>query len=227
MITGIGGLMFDTDRQTVAFGPYVSHGIGKDLLIIGRTVSGPHSTAKHVWSRADLFEIYGRGTDEHSLPFAADQILEISMGPLWCLSSEHDDLFVTVREFLLGDSTYPHIDEFRDVWERLGGMDGTEYTRKLAPALTQEIIWRNEQLATGEFGQRTYLVRPKPEPPADMRYCLGGGLIHNGPTGASGHPGYDHGITATITRPGQPVSGKKSKQAYKDIGRSSNAKKRW
>lgn len=212
MITGIGGLMFDTERQTVAFGPYVSHGVGEDLLLIGRTVSGPHAIAQHVRSRSDMYARYGRGAVEHSLPFAADQILDISLGPLWCLSSEHDDLFVTIREFLLGDSDYPHIDEFRDVWARLGGMPDIEYTLKLAPTLTQEIIWRNEKLASGEFCQRTYLVRPKPEPPADMRYRLGGVLIPIEPTDVPGPIGNNV---------------KPKRQSHHNVGRSSNATKRW
>ncbi len=218
MMTGHGGFLFDTERQTIMFGPMLSLGSPEDALMIGRTMSGPHSVAHLITSRQQTHDTYGPGSAQYALPYALHNYFQLSGVSIWCLSSAHDDLFVALRQFTLTESEYPHMDELRDTWQRLDGLLGCEYKLDLnTPAA--DIAFRlntiSESQYVGTFG--IGYIQDRPAAPPGMRYCLGGGLIDNGPLG---EPGPQPAIQfAENRKPKQP--------SYRNLGRTSNATKRW
>lgn len=216
MMTGHGGFLFDTERQTIMFGPMLSLGSPEDALMIGRTMSGPHSVAHLITSRQQTHDTYGPGSAQYALPYALHQYFQMSGVSLWCLSSACDDLFDALRQFMLTESEYPHMDELRDTWQRLDGLLGCEY--KLCLRTPDDTIKFNSVSKlnhAGTFG--IGYLQDRPDAPPGTRYCLGGGLIDNGPLG---EPGPSPAIQfAETQKPKQP--------SYRNLGRTSNATKRW
>jgi len=197
-----GCLQLDVSQQSIVFFPHYQIGDYSDPVIISHSLSGPNDKVILLTSMAQAHETYGPGSYEYPLAFCLREALRAGAPAIWAFSSSEPDLFDAIRS-LIKEGVYPFAADLKIIFEELNlaAMKYVPIPYEPEPEVNYRSVFANANESQRLDAQTMFTAYP------DIH------LRNYGTPGPIGHS------------PG-PSNPKQTKD-YRNIGKSSNAKKRW
>jgi hypothetical protein len=205
-----GCFKLDMGQRTVMFFPHYQVGDYHDPLLISHSLNGPNDKAILVNSMAKTYEVYGPGSYQYPLAYCLQEVFEAGGPAIWAFSSSAQNLFDSIPK-VIEESVYPFCKELADLFRELN-LAAMKYVPLPEPPHEPNI----------EYRSYTDLYKGAQESQRFDHYKDQTQFIAYHDKGLRSHVGDPAG-------PSGPMGHVKPKQTkdFRNIGKSSNAKKRW
>lgn len=200
-------------QQTVLFFPHYQVGDYSDPLLISHSLSGPNDKAILVNSMAHTHELYGPGSYQYPLAYCLHEVFQAGGPAVWAFSSSAQDLFDAIPK-VIEEGVYPFCKELAELFQELN-LAAMKYVPLPEPPPAPDIQYRSyedlykgaqESQRFGDYKDQTQFIA---YPDIHLRNPGPPGPCGRSPEGVHGHP--------LKTQP----------KDFRNVGKSSNAKKRW
>lgn len=197
-----GRIQLDVNQQTVLFIPKYRLSDYGDVLLISRSLSGPNDRTIRIANLRETHETYGPGSYEYPLAFALREAFTAGAPAIWAFSSSAPDLFEAIPK-LVEEAVYPFAKDLKELFDELhlAAMKYVPKPYEPDPNVNYRDVFARANENQVYNPQTMFTVLPDP---IQLRNHCGD------PAG-----------------PPVQMSSVKQTKDFRNIGKSSNAKKRW